>query len=251
VPAQPRSEAYSIPGKDTFIHSKACGKDALQYAKGVLYAIEGKLQEEIFCKGKHHQRDIGLEFRMICKTYDAATLHLVAFCTPDLEEPLRKIFELPVVVELQRSNLPEIPPLGFLIIPKPAKRVSKDIEIDVCGQKAFFARHSTYYGSPVILKASSASFQKGLARKSTFGGVIKVTHGNGNTSFYGMTAGHAAAEMAQDCVASVQEAAAKSFETLHGFGPLGWIADDDVLGRVLSDSQLPGVAAGRSRVTHD
>ncbi|KAH8708453.1 hypothetical protein GQ44DRAFT_763464 [Phaeosphaeriaceae sp. PMI808] len=246
-PSYIRSELYRIPGKDVFIFPKAHDKVALTYAEGVRYAIEGKLAEDIFTKDPSRWKDLAVEFRMIGKTFDLASLHLVIFCAPDLKESVNRILQLSVVNELRASHRPEIPSLEILVIPESPKQMSAEVEIEICGQRAYLEQEGTYCGSPIILRASKQHSEHGSARKSTFGGVIKVTYGNGDIRYYGMTAGHAVedAKPRDDAPASSQD------EGRDGFDPSGWVTENDVLGHVVHHSKLPGVAAGRARPTHD
>lgn len=251
VSTQAQREAYEIPGKSLFIYKKGYNKDAIQHGLGVRHAIEGKIQEVVFAKDPNRLRDVGVEFRMVGKTFDAATLHILIFCAPDLEEPLQKILQLPVVIELQRSSRENIPRLDILVIPKPVKQTSDEVMIDACGQRAFFARHNTYCGSPVILRGGTNETLQKVTRKGTFGGVLKVTYGSGKTSFHGMTAGHTVEEMLHECTALLPGSHTGPPPQHDGFDALEWIAYDDVLGRVLLTTDFPGVAAGRSTLTHD
>ncbi|KAI4920033.1 hypothetical protein J4E90_002173 [Alternaria incomplexa] len=251
APAQTQSEAYEIPGTDLYIYKKAYNKDALRHGRGVRHAIEGKIQEDVFAKDPSRPRDVSIELRMVGKTFDAAKLHVLIFCAADLAESLEAIIKLPVVFELRRSSRETVPQLDITVVPRPIRLASDDFTIDACGQRAFFARHSTYCGSPVILRTNLQQPSQTLARKATFGGVLKVTYGSGETGFHGMTAGHAVKELLQECSAVLPGMRAEPSTKRNGFDPLEWIADDDVLGRVLLPPVFPGVAAGRSTLTHD
>lgn len=252
VTTQAQSEAFEIHGTDLLIYKKKPhSKEALGHGHSVRYAIEGKIQEDIFAKDPSRRRDVGLEFRMVGKTFDTATLHILIFCSPELEEPLEAILQLPVVTELRRSSRENVPRLDILVITKPINRTSDKITVDACGQRAFFARHSTYCGSPVILRTSMGQPSQTPARKATFGGVLKVTYGSGDINFYGMTAGHAVEEMLQECTAILSGSLTGPSAKRDGFHPSEWIADDDMLGRVLLAPAFPGVAASHSTLTHD
>jgi len=248
---QAQPEAYEISGTDLFIYKIVPDKDARRHGCGVRHAIEGMIQEDVFAKDPSRPRDIALELRMVGKTIDVAKLYIIIFCAPDLKQPLDAILELPVVVELRRSSRENVPQLGIIVVPRSIRRASDDFTIDACGQKAFFARHSTYCGSPVILRTNLQQPSQTLARKATFGGVLKVTYGSGETGFHGMTAGHAVKDLFQECTATPPGMRTESSTKRDGFDPLEWIADDDVLGRVLLPPVFPGVAAGRSTLTHD
>ncbi|KAI4665566.1 uncharacterized protein J4E78_003028 [Alternaria triticimaculans] len=251
APAQTQSEAYEIPGTDLYIYKKAYNKDALRHGRGVRHAIEGKIQEDVFAKDPSRPRDVSIELRMVGKTFDAAKLHVLIFCAADLAESLEAIIKLPVVFELRRSSRETVPQLDITVVPRPIRLASDDFTIDACGQRAFFARHRTYCGSPVILRTNLKQPSQTLARKATFGGVLKVTYGSGETGFHGMTAGHAVKELLQECTAVLPGMRTEPSTKRNGFDPLEWIADDDVLGRVLLPPVFPGVAAGRSTLTHD
>jgi hypothetical protein len=249
APAQP--EAYEIPGTTLFVYKKAYSKDARRHGLEVRHAIEGKIQEDIFMKEPSRPRDIALELRMAGETFDTAKLHLLIFCAPDLEEPFETILQLPVVLALRNSSRENVPQLDITIVPKSVRRTSGEAAMEACGQRAFFARHNTYCGSSVVLRAHMDQASKGLFRKATFGGVLKVTYGSGETRFHGMTAGHAVEEVREECTALLSGSRTVPHTKRDGFDPLEWIADDDVLGHVLLPPALPGVAAGRSALTHD
>ena len=251
APAQTQSEAYEIPGTDLYIYKKAYNKDALRHGRGVRHAIEGKIQEDVFAKDPSRPRDVSIELRMVGKTFDAAKLHVLIFCAADLAESLEAIIKLPVVFELRRSSRETVPQLEITVVPRSIRLASDDLTIDACGQRAFFARHRTYCGSPVILRTNLQQPSQTLTRKATFGGVLKVTYGSGETGFHGMTAGHAVNDMVQECTAVIPGLHTESSTKRNGFDPLEWISDDDVLGRVLLPLAFPGVSASRSTLTHD
>lgn len=185
--------------------------------------------------------------KLIGNSEAEATLHLVVLCEPDLESTIRSCFtQQHILAMLSYKNGGK---LNFLIIPQCPKSRSATLDISVHCHDYFPSTRTTYCGVSLILEDMVARSPQNKAHRATFGGIVKALYGNGETAFFGVTAGHAVAEVS--CLREERDTATNAITSELQSSPEGHRVSPTALGRVLDYKQLPGVSAERAKQTHD
>ena len=200
--------------------------------------------------GRDPEYNLSLSAELLGEAEQEAELHVVVCCAEPLEGPLNEAFAsetLQNLLQLPRSN--EI--LKYLVVPDPPKNLNAQLGIHVASQKSFATIHGTHCGAPISVQDPDTNMFAGMRRFATFGGIIKVAYGNGDTHYYGMTAGHLinAQQQRKPLDAAVETDCSTGKSDLDGFA--GAVTIDCTLGHPLDPQKLPGVTANRAALGYD
>ncbi|KAJ4990821.1 hypothetical protein SVAN01_03610 [Stagonosporopsis vannaccii] len=237
----------SIPGKDVLRFLMPHNPQHARHYRAALSAIQARLEAAVIAVTPDEQTPwnrLVFQPMMVGKNEQDAKLHVAVLCEPSLAPILEHAFtHEPIQSELGIPNSDET--LGYIVIPEPHEDVNAQLPIDVFSQTHYEAKYNTYCGAPLLVKHENA------IRQATFGGVIKVSFANGDSRFYGMTAGHVmrADQQHRHQLSKVSIADTNSMQD--PFGVSNWLSSEDSLGSPLDPEQLPGVKAQRTRFSHD
>lgn len=239
-----KSRRQSIPGSDLSLFKPGPRHRGLvRYFEKISPAIEAKLEHEVIQFGRQPWHHLSLQIGAVGTTEQDAELHILVIFASYLEDLMIRI-----LAERELKNLLAVPgsteTLAYLPIPVPLKSTSAYLDIDVCSQTSYPSIHGTYCGAPIVVTASNEEHNRTLFHQATFGGVLKATYGQGAIHYYGMSAGHI---LPRDLQARSEDDPA----TLDASNVTGWISDDNVLGRPLNSTQLPGITANRASPAYD
>jgi hypothetical protein len=239
-----------IPGTKYYIFEYDVNEDAIKSYRKVLLSIEDELTDAIPASDI---TTMSLKLRIIGEDDLDAALRLVIFCAAEVEERVRSVMgssraqnllSSPVILNSRRNDVPD---LEYRIIPKAPRGRSAEWDFDVCCENTFVDDKRTFCGAPIIFRAGAHGPGHTRCTHGTFGGTIKIVHGDGTFSLHGMTAGHAVQTLHTEQVTKKQSGGSDGFIG----GIERWICEHNILGTVLNLDDLPGVTSRHARPSHD
>jgi hypothetical protein len=241
---QTRKRARRVPGTtNLFMFSNRIDEDTLKHYYRVRPIIEGLLIDELTASG-FDAGTVSTRLVVIGKTEEEATPRLIVFCELDAESIVRTLLTSEHVTPYLRPREQSVPRLEPHIVPRGPNLTSACLDISICCNNIFADEHTTYCGAPVMLTSGCRGLYQKRKRQATFGGVIRVDRGNGETDLYGMTAGHVVEELLMQ--ERLQDSDGQLPWEMHG-----WMCEHNIMGNVLDQNMLPGVAAGQAQPSHD
>lgn len=214
--------------------------------KNIRPVIEAELLKRVAEYEADHHYSLSLQAKVIGQDDRQAVVHAVVGCAAHLRDKLAEVFTTDLIQNL--LPVPGYPiKLGYLVIADPPVATNAMLDIDVCCQTHYVTSYRTFCGAPLIFRQQMRGSRQMNICQGTFGGIIKVVYGNGETHYYGMTAGHVLSTLARQH----EEPKARLVEHAPMCSISGWISDDNILGCPLDPERLPGVCANRAEVTYD
>ena len=244
---------FTIPGKDVLRFLKPPDPRHLAHYYRALAAIQWRLQAAVARVASHGQvlwDDLVFQPMVVGKNEEEAKLHMAVLCEPALASILEAAFQHgPVQSELGIPYTTEA--LGYVVIPEPFDEVNAELPLEIFSAKDYAVEHSTHCGAPLLVRRHRDNASGSVVRQSTFSGVIKVSFANGETRFYGITAGHVIKDTRQH---RFQLSTSMTSKTDTVYNPLSigaWLSSEEILSRPLDPARLPGVQAQRAHPSHD
>jgi hypothetical protein len=242
-PNQIQKSGRRVPGTDLFLFKMEGDKNTLRHCANVRSGVAALLRDAIEVAG-HDPSCTGTRLAAIGKSAEEATLRLVVFCAPELQDTILNFFKSVHVVALLNPRRLNAPKLEHLVIPEAPRIRSARFDIDVCCPNVPGDSLKTHCGAPILLRSGQTK------RQATFGGIVKVTHASGESILYGMTAGHLLEDFPVQSGPAIEEKNAQVVDTnLRDID--NWICKEHIVGQVIDPSEHPGIAAGSTKQTHD
>lgn len=252
-PGSATTKVFTIPGKHVLRFVKSPERRQLRHYSAVLPAIQARLEAavaRVAPAGQAPWDKLVCQPMVVGKNEQDAKLHMAVLCEPALASILEEAFKSrPVQSELGIPSTTER--LGYIVIPEPLEEVNAELPYDMFSSKRYLSKHDTYCGAPLLVKHNNENGSGSGVRQATFGGVIKVSFASGEARFYGMTAGHVTKEVRQHRYQLPTNTTTDAIPAHDLFSISAWLSNEDVLGRPLDPDRLPGVAAQRTRPSHD
>jgi hypothetical protein len=241
-----RVTAFSILANEVYIFRKQLDAKVVQYYNSIRPLIEARLLAHL----EADRRPFTMVPRLVGRTEESATVHVVMFCAPNLEEIVNGIFKSAPVQNLLRLPSSD-ESLGFVVIPRSPTMTNALIDTHVFCQPSYTSTHNTYCGAPILLKLGNKDTGQECLGRATFGGVIKAIYGDGEVRFYGMTANHPIESLQKqhDTIATEKPSQGRAKDNM--FDLSHWVSDDAVIGQPLNLRELPGVSANRASPSYD
>jgi hypothetical protein len=233
-----------IPGSDLlmFRNGRNAAVDRSYLLRQPL--VEDCLMEAVRVAGQN-LHNFATHLENVGKILETARPTLVVFCAPQAERTVRDFFRSPDAQQQLRFIDASIRPPEYLVLPQAPKFASADQTVEVICQNSYTERRETYCGAPIMFPSFVGNQPSGSSQLATFGGVVKITLGNEETQFLGMSAGHAT-EMLDDSSCDQANVSMDKASTI-----TDWIPRGSGLGNVLKPDAYPGVTAGRAKQSHD
>ncbi len=177
---------------DLFLYEEGGNDDAVKHFQNIRPTIEGLLIDDIKTArlDNPNPQPISIRYLLVGKREEEPAPHLVVFCPPDVEKIVQSFFESPLAKLLLDPPRRPVPRLQVLIVPCAPKEKLAHLGIDVRCDSITTSDQTTFCGAPISLSKTTRGACAGRKRKATFGGVIKITFGQGESKLYGITAGH-------------------------------------------------------------
>jgi hypothetical protein len=241
-----RVTAFSILENEVYFFKKQLDAKVIQYYNSIRPLIEARLLAHL----EADRRPFTMVPRLIGRTEGSATVHIVMFCAPNLEDIVNEIFTSAPVQDLLRLPCSNIS-LGFVAIPRSPTMTNALIDTRVLYQPSYTSTRNTYCGAPILLKPGNKDTREGFLGQATFGGIVKATYGDGKVRFYGMTANHPIESLQEQHDTIVTKETSKRRAKDNVFDLSHWVSDDAVIGQPLNLKELPGVSANRASPSYD
>jgi hypothetical protein len=233
-----------IPGSDLLMFRN--GRNA---AVDRSYLLRQPLLEDCLMQAvrgaRQNLHNYATHLEHVGKTLETARPTLLVFCAPQAERTVRDFFRSPDAQQQLRFTDASIKPLEYLVLPQAPKFASADQTVEVICQNYYTERRETYCGAPIMFRSFVGNKPSGASQFATFGGVVKITLGSGETKFLGMSAGHAT-DMLDDSSCNEANVSLDKASNI-----TDWIPRGSGLGSVLKPDAYPGVTAGRAKQSHD
>jgi hypothetical protein len=241
-----QATAFAILGEDVFIFRKQLDSKVVQYYNSIKPLLEAKLLPHL----RAYQHVCTMVPRLIGKTEGSATVHIVIFCEPNLEDIVNEMFTSAPVQDLLRLPSSDVL-LGFIVIPRTPTLTNALIDTHIICQPSYAATHNTYCGAPIVLKPGCKSTGQTFFGQATFGGIVKAVFGDGEVQFYGMTANHPIESLQKRHDAALTVGLVNERTKHNVFALPHWVSDNATVGRPLNLRELPGVSANRANPSFD
>lgn len=247
------TRVFTIAGKDVLRFLKSPDPKHSRHYSAILPAIQAGLEGALAQASPDGQvpwHKLVFQPMVIGKNEQDAKLHMAVLCEPDLASILEEAFKHgPVQSMLNVINTTER--LGYIVIPEPFEEVHAELPFNIFSSKRYGTDHDTYCGAPLFFKCRNKDAAFRGIRQATFGGVIKVSFANDQARFYGVTAGHLTKETRQHRHQLSTEMISCAHTKQGPFSLDAWLSSEEALSHPLDPDRLPGVAAQRTKPSHD
>jgi hypothetical protein len=241
-----RVTAFTILANEVYVFRKQLDAKVVRYYNSIRPLIEARLLAHL----EADRRPFTMVPRLVGRTEGSATVHIVMFCAPNLEEIVNGIFTSAPVQDLLRLPSSDVS-LGFVVIPRSPTMTNALVDTHVFCHPSYTSTHNTYCGAPILLKLGNKDTGQEFLGRATFGGIVKATYGDGETRFYGMTANHPIESLQKQHDTIVTEEPSQGRAKDNMFDLSHWISDNAVIGQPLNLRELPGVSANRASPSYD
>ncbi|KAJ4290477.1 hypothetical protein N0V90_010694 [Kalmusia sp. IMI 367209] len=233
---------FPIPGTNLFKFSRGGDEATLDYYGTIRRGIKDLSAKEVTKKHRDPPGRVVVKLAIIGESSQDARWWVVVLGEPHLEKIVCDFFRTTVISQLLNPDSVNFPGLPFMFIPRPPKRLSVPMDIEVSCSRTLENRNTpTYAGLPILLNES---------QQCTFGGIIKVVHRPGYPELYGFTAGHAVqnVQLKNDSPAPIGNGLCVDITDMSAEGPH---KARNTIGHVLDTSALAGVRAKRVKPSYD
>ncbi|CAO2655216.1 Nn.00g102800.m01.CDS01 [Neocucurbitaria sp. VM-36] len=244
---RPRIWIRKIPGSDLLMFRKAGDKVITEEYRNVQLAVEKRLKD-VLVASRQNARNLSTHLESVGRNYAEAKPKLIVLCAPDAEDAVRTFFQLDYVKTLLvlDSTL-----LEHIIVPQAPKNVSEEGHIRVLAQQTCEANRRTYCGTQITFASEFRQQKRSNLRLATFGGIVKVTFGSGETLLLGTSAGHAVDQLQRECSSVAAHGLERDQRGEDAFDLLDWVPIECAIGDVLLPEAFRGVSAGRATPSYD